>query len=584
MAIKQPEICEVPPPSRPAVPTPPQPRPIAKPAVTPPPECAPPAPTTDPPRHWFADRMRGADPWNASVPPLPVTATAVEPYIDIQAYYQALGVEIRATRPELADFVYIAGWNVDLDAFVDPPGTQPRETLGTLLERAAKRQVEVRVLLPDQPHDGQDGAVARVAQLGGGAALDPFHKLVGTHHQKMVIIRNAGGLVGFCGGCDIENSRLGRGAVAAGAVASDGAQKSAPWHDVQVRIRGAAAADLWNSFIQRYREIVTRYVEFVYFTAGVPIPKAYPTMTVHKPVTLREPDDAHAAPRGAGLDVQVVRTYPNATKKHAGDDLMTFPRGPGYRFAPNGETGIYRLLVHAIGLTQRTIYLEDQYLVNVAAMAQLPPITDALRRAIEKPSFQKMIVLVAGTGTVAAELCQAGSRRADFIRQLGPAAGQKVACYYYGGDQNSPYWLHAKSWIFDDEFAVIGSANCNRRGYSHDSELGVGVADPERRTGGLHFAHRLRMNLWLKHLNAQKLEKGVGAKGSLTDADVRDFTAAAALWDKAPLLIRADFIKEAGPDLPAASHIAQTYPRAAKFLSGATTRDLDWLFIDPNGA
>jgi hypothetical protein len=92
------------------------------------------------------------------------------------------------------------------------------------------------------------------------------------------------------------------------------------------------------------------------------------------------------------------------------------------------------------------------------------------------------------------------------------------------------------------------------------------------------------MHLWLKHLNAQKLEKGVGVKGSLGDADVRDFVAASPLWDKAPLLTRVDFIKDAGPDLPALIHLKGKYPALATVLIGSTTRDQDWSFIDPNGA
>ena len=293
---------------------------------------------------WFAEAMRAPGTWDRKVPPLPITGNTVDAYIEIMDYYVALGREIRATRADLADFVYLAGWGVDLDAFVDPPGAKPRETLGTVLERAAKAKVEIRVVLPDQPKEGQAGSLARVAKLGGGGILDPFHKLVGTHHQKFVVIRNAGGMVAFCGGCDVDNARLGRDGVPAGEAPKIDAQKSAPWHDVQVRIRGPIAADLWNSFLQRYEEVKNWYI------IGMPLTQNPVTgMTVYEPYKMRQPDPSAASVQSAGLDVQVVRTYPNKGKKHVGDELILYPREPGYGFSPNGEMSIYRLLVHCAG-------------------------------------------------------------------------------------------------------------------------------------------------------------------------------------------------------------------------------------------
>jgi phosphatidylserine/phosphatidylglycerophosphate/cardiolipin synthase-like enzyme len=534
---------------------------------------------------WFADPMRSPGTWDRKAVPLPASGNTVEAYVDVIDYYVALGREIRATRPNLADSIYIAGWGLDLDTFVDPPGATPRETLGTLLTRAASSKVEIRVILPDQPKEGQDLSLKRIAALGGGGVLDPFHKAVGTHHQKFVLIRNAGGVVAFCGGCDIGNERLGRDGVAAGGTPKDEGQKSAPWHDVQVKLRGPAVADIWNSFIQRYSTVSAAYAAPAAvlpfdFAANL----ATGAITAYPPFVLREPDAAAANAPGPGLEVQVVRTYPNKNKKHLGDDFIRPPRQPGYSFASNGEMGVYRLLVHALSQTRRTIYLEDQYLVNTVAMASNPPITDAIKRAIEQPSFQKMIIAVAGTPTVRGELFQAASRRADFIKQLGPAAAGKVETYVYRGDRNSPNWFHSKLWIFDDEFTVIGSANCNRRGYSYDSELGVGIADPDRRTGGTHFAHRLRMNLWIKHLSARPESEGVGVRTKLGDQDVRDFVAASALWPKAPLLQKVDFTSSLEPDTPAKTRIEAQYPLAAKFYGAVSNRDVDWMFIDPTGA
>src|SRR5208283_4980090 len=102
-------------------------------------------------------------------------------------------------------------------------------------------------------------------------------------------------------------------------------------------------------------------------------------------------------------------------------------------------------------------------------------------------------------------------------------AATKVKIYAYKALPVSPYLVHSKMWIFDDKFAIISSANSNRRSYSHDSEVGVGVADPAAASGEMPFAQDLRVKLWLKHLNA----KGPTRKSS----DVLDFEAGAKLWD-----------------------------------------------------
>ena len=57
-------------------------------------------------------------------------------------------------------------------------------------------------------------------------------------------------------------------------------------------------------------------------------------------------------------------------------------------------------------------------------------------------------------------------------------------------------------FIFDDAFTIIGSANCNNRGYNHDSEAVVGIFEPHNGDAPQYgFAKQLRMRLWAEHLN-----------------------------------------------------------------------------------
>ena len=70
--------------------------------------------------------------------------------------------------------------------------------------------------------------------------------------------------------------------------------------------------------------------------------------------------------------------------------------------------------------------------------------------------------------------------------------------------------MHSKCWIFDDELAIIGSANCSRRSYTLDTEAVVGVhgvALPGqsktidgRMISWPSFAKEFRIALWSRHL------------------------------------------------------------------------------------
>jgi outer membrane protein OmpA-like peptidoglycan-associated protein len=53
-------------------------------------------------------------------------------------------------------------------------------------------------------------------------------------------------------------------------------------------------------------------------------------------------------------------------------------------------------------------------------------------------------------------------------------------------------------WVFDDEFCIIGSANINNRGMTHDSEIAVGIYQPDEGGKKSGFARSLRIALWTR--------------------------------------------------------------------------------------
>jgi phosphatidylserine/phosphatidylglycerophosphate/cardiolipin synthase-like enzyme len=143
--------------------------------------------------------------------------------------------------------------------------------------------------------------------------------------------------------------------------------------------------------------------------------------------------------------------------------------------------------------------MEEQYLVNLDA-ARL------LNAAL--PRIQHLTILFPHSSI--SDMPRVWEMRLRFITALtrGPHSS-KVRIFFLSTPPNTPgtpvrfgrhTYVHAKLWIFDDELAVVGSANCNRRGWTHDSEANAVIfesANPR----GLTFAQKLRMSLWAEHLN-----------------------------------------------------------------------------------
>jgi phosphatidylserine/phosphatidylglycerophosphate/cardiolipin synthase-like enzyme len=97
------------------------------------------------------------------------------------------------------------------------------------------------------------------------------------------------------------------------------------------------------------------------------------------------------------------------------------------------------------------------------------------------------------------------------IEHLQRAGGSRVAVYDLENEQGTPIYIHAKAVVIDDVWAMVGSANLNRRSWTHDSEVACAVVDqrPDLREpadpAGMGdrarvFARQLRLRLWREHL------------------------------------------------------------------------------------
>jgi phosphatidylserine/phosphatidylglycerophosphate/cardiolipin synthase-like enzyme len=97
--------------------------------------------------------------------------------------------------------------------------------------------------------------------------------------------------------------------------------------------------------------------------------------------------------------------------------------------------------------------------------------------------------------------------------RLAKAGGDRFAMYDLENERGDAIYVHAKTVVIDDVFAMLGSDNMNRRSWTHDSELSIAVLDEEADgrepldpaglgDGARRFARDLRLRLWREHLGA----------------------------------------------------------------------------------
>lgn len=465
------------------------------------------------------------------------TGNAVRSLVDAPITYRMMTEDIRAAAGP-RDYVYLLGWD-NFDGFELVPG-DAGSTFRALLAAAAARGVEVAAMLWQQPlpnlsppglnpaRISAEAVVRRVSALPGGKAIlddltanntlaskarltvalaaagvsrrlipviillieDDLARLGGSHHQKVLVVKRGETLVGYCGGIDMNPNRL-------RAVDPHTGQ---PHHDDHCRIVGPSAFDLLSTFLSRWRHHPASAGKGILRGDAEPVPAV-----VSRPA----PGDA---PHGGTASVLIARTF-NPTRT--------------LRPLVQRERDIKPLLLAAIGAARRFIYCEDQYLIDLDT-------ADALRRALGRVAHVTILI----PGTPISDLPFAKEYRRDFVERvtaaLPPALAARFGVFQLSNRGTPPpvfgdhTYVHAKSWVFDDELAVIGTANCNRRGYTFDSEVDAFIFDdappPQVFTAarealpfGPTFAQKFRMDLWSHHLGVAR-------------AQVEDGVTSATLW------------------------------------------------------
>lgn len=471
------------------------------------------------------------------------TQNAVKALVDGAATYDAMVDDIRAAQGDRA-FIYLLGWDM-YDNFPLRHG-DCTTSLNALLSAAVSRGVQVRAMVWDnlsKPRvirenigrinalsngggivDGRNGGAVPISraqveaamQMASGvlalARLDPAvdaewrrirdeiaRKLQGikaAHHQKVLLVFDGERLVGYCGGLDLNPNRVMPDTTSCGTGTHGAVGPSDPQHDTHCRIVGPATRELLRTFVERWldhpdgRAIDTAKGAL----RGDPI-TAVPAPAIPNP-SLAD------APFGGSASVIVARTWT--------------PVAGSTR--PPKQRDIGRLLITAIANAQRFIYIEDQYLIDLATAR-------ALNRVIDR--LNHVTILIPGN-EISGGLIFPQFYRQQFIDAVIAGKSPDVAAKLNVFQLNKPRgsapnsfgresYVHSKCWVFDDELAVIGSANCNRRGYQHDSEVDAFIFDDanaspplialaargesaETSASGLTFAQQFRMRLWSEHL------------------------------------------------------------------------------------
>ncbi|MBK8259605.1 MAG: phosphatidylserine/phosphatidylglycerophosphate/cardiolipin synthase family protein [Polyangiaceae bacterium] len=445
-------------------------------------------------RRWFLDGS------------LPTEGTDVQYLVDGQETFACM-VEAIETADSAGHFIVLLGWSLDPRVVID---AKNKKTVVQVLEQRASLGVAVRVLLFDNTeYQINDFACDKINQirtnssqdvyavlddhtdsltpgLEGSFELPPipffaplpesFHRAreraqkytkkgnvgaVGAHHHKIMLVYGRDGLVGFCGGIDIDGNRL------------------SSLHDVHVRVVGAAARELLTIAEQRWA--------YSRDNGNAPTPSTISTLS---PPSTPKPA---FAPNAA----KVIQTVGNPDIK---------------KFTSNT---LWPTIQRAVESATSFIYVEDQYFWSL-------DLVDALVRAAKSDAVRHITILLP-KATVGEHAKRRQTAIGKLVKDAGETAVKKFGIYEMQAPGHE--WVHSKLFVFDDEFAVVGSANANNRGYFVDSEAAVAVAEREfRHPDGrwrsewsmveAAWARRLRMSLWREHLGLREAEvfDGVGAR------------------------------------------------------------------------
>lgn len=447
----------------------------------------------------------------------------VEFFVNGAEGFAAIGQEVRAalSAPETS-FVCHAGWTCVLKTGGFGDGT----TYFSMMKDLAVNEVLTTTLYwygslaaSKEGKRALTEAHEVLRKLPGDAVqsfLDNETRRFGCHHQKIWVILGPKGLSAYFGGLDVHPNRI---------EPSDDFDD--PYHDVHARVRGPAAERLLGIFLWRLiasGDWSGRTMPAPEATSDTTPPELQPSEVADVTSHLGGPVIHAADGPPTNLFERYERTHAiyrlwekyrsgsHAQRTFGGDNPARVRVGQTIgnpRIASaNYKSEIGTMVRNGIERARRFVYLEDQYFWHL-------PTAQLLGNRIRQGDLKQLIIVT----NLSLHLAEHPPNTGLALQHLAYAARghtDKILVFERVGTHGR--YVHSKMWVFDDVSALVGSANCNMRGYTHDSEsAGVWIDRVSPHTPwhavGSTLARKLRVKLWQAHLNVQPriLFDGLGA-------------------------------------------------------------------------
>jgi phosphatidylserine/phosphatidylglycerophosphate/cardiolipin synthase-like enzyme len=305
---------------------------------------------------------------------------------------------------------------------------------------------------------------------------------LGAIHLKMVVCGDDNSARGFASGLDFEPGRFDSQDHPNGGPGGYG------WHDIGVKLEGPGVDRMYSYFQRLWNEQLSRPVER-FRVDDIKVAS-------HDDQCTEVPDRTSAPVPGGTNHVQVLRTAPQfnlglsetaAVPVGCIVRIATSFQRPKLSFAPDGIFEFRAALRKAILAAQNYIYAEDQAFTGREIM-------EWVNQALQNSPALKVIFHYGGDPTDPPELQEMLNMAVNEHLAPGVANIEDRVAFHFRTDN---VVVHTKSWIIDDEWAVIGSANSMRRSLYTDGELSVAVLDENEGPGS--FAVDYRCDLWAEH-------------------------------------------------------------------------------------
>jgi len=484
----------------------------------------------------------------------PVTSAEnrVTHLIDGSSYFGALRTEVTAlTTPGAGgQFFYFTNWVLMLTTFNGTPtvGGLPsawEERVGTQefhlddssgaafppfldeLAAMAANGVDVRALPWVSPHvltvhqaaekegryNNYAASLLSVKALRAkpgmerSACLNLLAHPLGAMHLKVIICGDNTAARAYVSGIDFQPGRVDARNHPHGNTLGGGYG----WHDIGVRLEGPAVDSVYAAYQRMWNEQISRDPERFRFGDDV---------VVSHDEEFEPVEDRTWLPiAGATRHVQVLRTLPRMNLAFGSTPAVPvnclfkaiagFSR-PALSYAPDGIFEFRPALRKAIAAADSYIYVEDQAFTGRETMKWVHD------RLVAKPDL-KAIFVYGGDPTDPPEVLRLLNMAVnEHLAPAGPAISDRIAFYF----RTDGVVVHSKTWIIDDEFAIVGSANAMRRSLYTDGELSVSVLDENDGSGS--FAVDFRADLWAEHC---------GVLDAAGRAAFTDLNRAIKIWD-----------------------------------------------------